>query len=143
MPCIFCIAVLAMMGSAIGVAVVDKIQESLAKKSGNPVARSSDTESTAKLETVFNVAGKQVPVAVTVYKQHARARIQILTHDLTASQVKQLQDEIAVAIDGRIVDRSDASGIGILKDTMPQDPSAMVDERLPNPKPPESIPPRS
>jgi hypothetical protein len=142
MPCIFCIAVLAMVGGTIATAALDKIQDSLAKKSGNPVARTSDTESATKLETTFNVGGQQVPVAVTLYRLHARARIQVLTHALSAPQVERLQDEIAAAIDGRIVDRSDVTGIGLLKDPTPRGGDVKAKDRVPKPNPPESLPPR-
>lgn len=140
MPCIFCIAVVAMVAGTVATAALDRIQEGLARKSGRPVTRTVDTESTAKLETTFAVGGQEVPVAVTFYKQHARARIQILTHALSAAEVTRLQDEIAAAIDGRIVDRSDISGIGLLKDQEPRDVKAQAKEKLSRPKP-ESLPP--
>ena len=88
-------------------------------------------------------AGQQVPVAVTLYKQHARARIQILTHALSPTQVERLQDEIAMAIDGRIVDRSDLSGVALLKEPTPRDTNVRAKDRVPKPNPPESLPPRS
>jgi len=51
--------------------------------------------------------GKDVPVVVTVYKDHRRVRIQILTHDLTPAEVEAVEDELAEALEAEVVDRSD------------------------------------
>jgi hypothetical protein len=56
------------------------------------------------------VNGKQAPVTVTLYKEHSRVRIQILTHDLTPEEAAQLEDELAEAVGATIVDRSGPEG---------------------------------
>jgi hypothetical protein len=128
-----------MVTSALTMAAIDRIQQSLEKESRHPVARTADTESTALMETTFDVGGKAVPVAVTLYKEQARARIQILTHDLSEAQVRQLQDRIAGALDGRIVDRSDLSGLGLLKDPAGTNPPTdKLQDRLPRPNSPNA-----
>jgi hypothetical protein len=104
--CIFCIAILAIVAGALTAAAVDQVEEKLADKADGEVERVSDTESVARFELTVEVDGKKAPVAVTLYKEHRRARIQVLTHELTPEQVKKLQDELAEAIDATIVERS-------------------------------------
>jgi hypothetical protein len=104
--CIFCIAVLAIVAGALTAASLDQIEEQLADKADGEVRRVSDTESVARFELTVDVSGKKAPVAVTLYKEHGRVRIQILTHELTAEEAERLEDELAEAIDADIVDRS-------------------------------------
>jgi len=105
--CIFCIAVLAIVAGAITAAATDKIEEQLEEKASDGVTRVSDTESVARFELTVDVSGKDAPVAVTLYKDHSRVRIQVLTHELTPEEVERLEDELAEAIGAKIVDRSD------------------------------------
>ncbi len=110
MVCIFCIAVLAIVAGALTAASVDDIEVSLADKADGEVTRVSDTESVARFELTVDVSGTKAPVAVTLYKEHSRARIQVLTHALTPEQVERLEDELAEAIGAKIVDRSSPEG---------------------------------
>ena len=110
MVCIFCIAVLMIVAGAITAAGIDRIEEQLADKAEGHVTRVSDTESVARFELTVDVSGKKAPVAVTLYKEHSRARIQVLTHELTPEEVERLQDELAEAIGAEIVDRSSPEG---------------------------------
>lgn len=110
MVCIFCIAVLAIVAGALTAASVDDIEEQLADKAEGEVRRVSDTESVARFELTVKVGRKKAPVAVTLYKEHSRARIQILTHELTPEEAERLEDELAEAIGARIVDRSSPEG---------------------------------
>jgi hypothetical protein len=105
--CIFCIAILAIVAGALTAASVDEVEEQLAEKADGELKRVSDTESVARFELTVDVDGTKAPVAVTLYKEHRRARIQILTHELTPEQVKRLQDELAEAIGATITERSD------------------------------------
>ena len=106
MVCIFCIAVLAIVAGALTAASLDSIEERLADKASGEVRRVSDTESVARFELAVDVDRKKAPVAVTVYKEHGRVRIQILTHELTPEEAERLEDELAGAIGADIVDRS-------------------------------------
>jgi hypothetical protein len=108
--CIFCIAVLAIVAGALTAASVDDIEEQLAAKADGEVRRVSDTASVARFELTVEVGGKQAPVTVTLYKEHSRVRIQILTHDLTPEEAAQLEDELAEAVGATIVDRSGPEG---------------------------------
>ena len=110
MVCIFCIAVLAIVAGALSAASVDDIEEQLADKADGEVRRVSDTESVARFELTVDVDGKNAPVAVTLYKEHSRARIQILTHELTPEEAERLEDELAEAIGAKVVDRSSPEG---------------------------------
>jgi hypothetical protein len=106
MVCIFCIAILAIVAGALTAASVDEIEEQLADKAEGDVQRVSDTESVARFELTVDADGKKAPVAVTLYKEHSRARIQILTHELTPEEAERLEDELAETIGAKVVDRS-------------------------------------
>ena len=117
MPCIFCLAVFALFAGAITTAVLDRMEEKLASVASGPIARSVDSESVAKFDTVVNVppvpgaagpAGRPIPVSVTVYKKHRRVRIQVMTHDLSRSEAEAIENIVATALELTIVDRSDA-----------------------------------
>lgn len=108
MPCIFCIAMLAMVGSAVASAALDRMQERLREKASAPVERTVDSSSVARFETEFEVAGKRAPVVVTVYKDSGRVRIQVLTHELSRDEIEELEDLVAELLEAEIVDRTDA-----------------------------------
>jgi hypothetical protein len=108
--CIFCIAVLAIVAGALTAASVDEIEETLADKADGEVQRVSDTESVARFELTVDVGNKKAPVAVTLYKEHSRVRIQILTHELTPEEAEKLEDDLAEAVGAKIVDRSSPEG---------------------------------
>ena len=107
MPCIFCIAVFMSLAGQVTSAVVDQIAAKLDQKANGKVRRTSDTESVSKLEADIEVAGRQVPVAVTVFKQTKRVRIQVMSHDVSREDAEKLQNMLADVLDLRIVDRSD------------------------------------
>lgn len=108
MPCIFCIAVLALVAGALTSERLDEVEEKLRDKAEDEdVRRTVDTESVARFELTVRVGSKSAPVAVTVFKDHKRVRIQVLTHELTAQEVEELEEELAEALDAEIVDRSD------------------------------------
>ena len=110
MVCIFCIAVLMIVAGALTAASLDQIEEQLADKADGEVNRVSDTESVVRFELTVDVSGRKAPVAITLYKEHGRARIQVLTHELTPEEVERLEDELAEAIGAEIVDRSSPEG---------------------------------
>ena len=108
MPCLFCIAVFTLLAGAITAAALERIEGQLAAKAkGGSVRRTVDSGSVARFELTVTHAGKDVPVVVTVYKDHRRVRIQILTHDLTPAEVEAVEDELAEALEAEVVDRSD------------------------------------
>ena len=104
MPCIFCIAVFAMLATAVTTAVLDQLEDRLASEATGPLRR-SDSGSVARYEFEFPVpppggprarAGPATaPVVLTVYKRYGRARIQVLTHQLQRAQAQALQQRIA------------------------------------------------
>ncbi len=122
MVCIFCIAVLAIVAGALTAAGVDDIEEQLADEADGEVRRVSDTESVARFELTVDVGRKKAPVAVTLYKEHSRVRIQILTHELTPEEAETLEDELADAIGATILDRSSPEG---------EEPAEPTAERVP------------
>jgi hypothetical protein len=143
MVCIFCIAVLAIVAGALTAASVDEIEEKLADQADGQVQRVSDTESVARFELTVDVDGKKAPVAVTLYKEHSRARIQILTHELTPEEAEKLEDELAEAIGAKVVDRSSPDGdvheepeheaADPEAERVPADPAQPTRERQPEP----------
>jgi hypothetical protein len=119
-----------MVAGTIAATAIDQMQGALEQKSGSPVRKTVDSASVAKLETAFTIEGKVAPVAVTVYKNSGRARIQILTHELSQAAVKNLQDEIALALGARIVDRTDMSGSSLTREAPPDvAPNQLAEER--------------
>ena len=111
------------IGSAIGSGVIDRMQERLETRSQGRVRRVSDTESTARLEADVSVGKRTVPVAVTVYKEHDRVRIQILTHDLTREEAEKLEDELALLLDLKVVERSDPESEAKVREAMDEHPA--------------------
>lgn len=114
MPCIFCIAVFAMLAGAITTTLLDQLEYRLAAEARTTVRRTTDSNSVAKFEFDFPVPPlpnshplPAVPVALTVYKPYGRVRIQILTHALERAQVEAIQNHIAAIAGLRIVERSD------------------------------------
>jgi hypothetical protein len=117
-PCIFCLAVFALMAGAITSAVLDEMERRLETVSEGPVQRTVDSGSVTTYETQVVAprvpgqpavaAGRPVPVRVTVYKKHKRVRIQVMTHDLSRAEAEALEDLLAAALELTIVDRSDA-----------------------------------
>ena len=105
MPCIFCIAVFAMLATAVTTAVLDQLEDRLAHEAAGPLRR-TDSGSVARYEFEFPVppppsgpwggAGPATaPVVLTVYKRYGRARIQVLTHQLQRAQAQALQQRVA------------------------------------------------
>lgn len=107
MPCIFCIAAFVLIAGAVSASAIDKMEGDLEKMAAGPLKKLADTESVTKWEFEVAVGRKKVPVAVTVYKDHARVRIQILSHDLQPEEARKLQDEIAEVLGAEVVSRSD------------------------------------
>jgi hypothetical protein len=104
--CFFCIAVFTLLAGAVSAATLDTVEDQLAAKASDGVRRVSDTDSMARFELDVDVDGRNAPVAVTVYKEHARVRIQVLTHELTREQIERIEDELAKAVEADVVDRS-------------------------------------
>jgi len=104
--CFFCIAVFTLLAGAISAASLDTMEDQLDDKATDGVRRVADTDSVARFELTVEVDGKKAPVAVTVYKEYARVRIQVLTHELTPEEVTRLEDELAEKLGAKVVDRS-------------------------------------
>lgn len=116
MPCIFCLAVFAMLAGAVTTLVLDQMEERLARVTLGPPERVVDTASTARFDAQVacppvpggGQAGRPIAVSVTVYKKYKRVRIQVMTHDLTRAEAEAIEDLVAKALDLEVVDRSDA-----------------------------------
>ena len=129
MPCIFCLAVFAMFAGAITTAVLDAMESKLASVSREPVRRAVDSGSVTRFDTVVaSPTGRPVPVAVTVYKQHKRVRIQVLTHDLTRAEAEAVEDMLARVLELRIVDRSDAHDEQKVRDAFGEEATETTEE---------------
>ena len=79
MPCIFCIAVFAMLATAVTTAVLDQLESRLAAEAAGPVRCTTNSSSVSRLEFDFPVPSSHsdrsgsdkaavAPVALTVYK---------------------------------------------------------------------------
>lgn len=122
MPCIFCVAVLMLIAGALTSEHLDQAEDSLREKAeGGRVKRTVDSESVAKFELTVKVGNKSVPVAVTIFKDHKRVRIQVLTHDLSRQELAELEEELADALDAEIVDHADKDRVESVDHTHPED----------------------
>jgi hypothetical protein len=120
MACLFCIATIALVSGLVGVGTLEGIKAGLERLARGEVKVTDDTASTQRLELevpVPKIRGERekpgqppaaVPVAVTVYKKHARVRVQVLTHDVDRREAEAIQDAVAAAAGLRIVHRSSA-----------------------------------
>lgn len=119
MPCIFCIAVFAILATAVTTAALDQLESRLATEAATPVRRITNSSSVSRFEFEFPVpplhSGRRrpdkamtAPVALTVYKRYGRVRIQVLTHDLQPAQTEALQKRIAALAGLEIVEWSNA-----------------------------------
>jgi hypothetical protein len=117
MPCIFCIAVFAILATAVTTAALDQLESRLATEAATPVRRTTNSSSVARFEFEFPVpplnSGRRrpdkaitAPVALTVYKRYGRVRIQVLTHDLQRAQAEALQKRIAAVAGLEIIEWS-------------------------------------
>lgn len=107
--CIFCMLSLMMIGTSITSIVLNNIELRLNNQL-HDVQRSLDTESTTlwRATTEFKGRGNQtrhIPVAIHLYKQHHRARVQILTHDITRQEAEKVQDIICKVLEARVISR--------------------------------------
>jgi hypothetical protein len=102
-------------------AVIDQLGERLGKESKTPVRRTVDTESVTRFEADVEAAGKLVPIAVTVFKDAERVRIQVLNHVLDRPEAEKLEDHLADVLDLRIIDRSSAESEAKVRDAMDHD----------------------
>lgn len=106
MPCIFCIAAVALIAGAIATAVADRVESGLSEQAAGPVRRAVDTDSVAKWELDVTVGSVSVPVTVTLYKESGRVRIQVLSHALSPQQVQELFARLCAAIGAQLVSQS-------------------------------------
>lgn len=111
MPCIFCLAVLALLAGAVTASWLDVSEERLQARASGPVTRSRETESVCVWDLTAAVDNASTPVTVTVYKDEKRVRIQVHSHDLTDEQVKRLEDELAALLEAEITERAGQDGV--------------------------------
>jgi septal ring factor EnvC (AmiA/AmiB activator) len=131
MPCIFCLAVFAMLAGAVTAAVLDQLESQLATIATEPVRRPVSSASVTSYETSVRIpgTGRTAPVRVTMYRKHKRVRIQVLTHDLTREQAEAIEDLIAKTLGLTIVDRSDAHDEQKVREAFGEDAQAERDAR--------------
>jgi hypothetical protein len=127
MPCIFCIAVFMSAAATVTASGIELIQMRLKKKAATPVKKVADTESVAKFELGMKAAGKTVPVAITVFKEHKRVRIQVMSHEIPRAEAEKLENQIADLLDLKIIDRSHEKGEEKVREAFTETPRS--DER--------------
>jgi hypothetical protein len=109
MPCIFCIAALAIAATTIVPALLDQMEGSLAKISAD-LQRTAESESMVQWGGSFafrDSGGHQRTAAanITLYKDSKRARIQVMTHQLDPQSDELLEDTIAAALGAKVLSR--------------------------------------
>jgi Ni/Co efflux regulator RcnB len=82
MPCIFCIAVIAMIAGAMAAGAVDQVEDGLADKAAGTLRRAADTDTVTKWDLTVKVGSRSVPLAVTLFKDHGRVRVQKLLREI-------------------------------------------------------------
>jgi hypothetical protein len=148
MPCIFCIAVFAMLATAVTTAVLDQLEDRLASEAAGPLRR-SDSGSVARYEFEFPVppppggpwarAGPTTaPVVLTVYKRYGRARIQVLTHQLQRAQAQALQQHVAALAGLQVIEWSNPQTEQKVRDAV----DAVDAEAAAQPATPDPLQPR-
>jgi hypothetical protein len=95
-----------MIAGAVSAGAIDRMTDDLSKVAKGPLRKLSETESVIKWELETRVGRKLVPVAVTVYKEYGRVRIQILNHELSKEEAEELEDRLAEVLGARVVSRS-------------------------------------
>lgn len=126
MPCIFCLAVFAMLAGTVTTLVLDQMEARLSAVAASPVRRTVDSASAATFETTVRLGSREVPVVVTVYKKVKRVRIQVMTHELSRAEAEAVEDLVARALDLRIVDRSDAHDEEKVREAFGIDPEELT-----------------
>ena len=137
MPCIFCIAALAVVAATLLPAMLDTMEADL-RAIAPDLARRLDTESSVQWRgqfafTAADGSARTAAADVTVYKQSKRARIQVQTHDLPRADVERLEDAIARAIGATIISRHDAHETQlvdeqVIREAVPVQPELLVRE---------------
>jgi hypothetical protein len=126
-PCIFCIAAIAIAAATFVPALVDAMGDRL--RTASPDLRKVvDTEETAMWTGTFSFMGadnrpKTAKANVTIYKASKRARIQATTHELSGSDAIALQNTIAGLLGATIISRHDGREAALpatAMDTAPQ-----------------------
>lgn len=126
MPCIFCLAVLALLAGAVTASWLDVSEERLQGRASGSVTRSRETESVCVWDFIAAVDDRSTPVTVTVYKDERRVRIQVHSHELDDEQVRRLEDEIAGLLDAEITERAGQEGLDHVDDVEEETPEAQA-----------------
>ena len=112
MPCIFCIAALAITAATIVPALTDAMQNSLGDLATD-LKRVSESDSAVMWSGSFAFKAtdgrtKRAAANVTIYKESKRARIQVTTHEFSRADNEIVETLIAGALGAEILSRHDA-----------------------------------
>ena len=127
MPCIFCLAVLALLAGAVTASWLDLSEVRLAERANGVVTRSRETESVCVWDFTAAVEDTTTPVTVTVYKDEKRVRIQIHSHELDDEQLTRLEDELAALLEAEITERAGQEGMAHIHEK--EEEAQAVEER--------------
>lgn len=114
MPCVFCIAVSALVSGAVGAGYLDRLERALRGVAIGAVRRTAASGSATAWDLDVarpggagpGGAGATVRVTVTVYRPWQRVRVQVHDHRLTPAAARAVLDLVVRALDGRVVARS-------------------------------------
>jgi hypothetical protein len=94
-------------GAMIATGVVADMLLRLVDLRNGRMRQTVDTQSVSSFELSLNYPEVgDVPVNVTLFKQHGRVRVQVMNYELSRLVVERIEDDIAEALGGRIVARS-------------------------------------
>jgi len=104
--CIFCMLALTLVSASLNAVMLGNIETRL-NRVANGLKRAIDTESTVVWNATVKLKGvqKQIPLAIHIYKPHKRARVQILTHEITQPEAEMVENIICEALEARIISR--------------------------------------
>ena len=109
MPCIFCMAALAVAAVTIVPALLDQMEGRLMGISTD-LTRTAESDSMVQWNGTFAFQdstghARTAAAQITLYKASSRARIQVMTHQLDPRSNELLEDTIANALGATIVSR--------------------------------------
>ena len=143
MPCIFCIAAIAVATATIVPALLDRLEEKL-KTRVPDLQRTAESGAVRQWEGTLSfespIRGTTLaPVKVTIYRNSKRARIQVMTHELTPIDVEIVENEVARLLEATVVSRHDAHTSTIVERPPVREESKILEAERPQSEPPQAV----
>jgi hypothetical protein len=143
MPCISSVGRLTSTAVSLNMSLLDTLQARLMQVSKTPPKIVADSDSVGRIEVAFDVGrGATAPVSVTLFKEHNRVRLQMLSHDFGRGEAEKILNTIADALGIKIVDQSNPEAEEKVRDAFQNGPSSARDAERSREAPPRRRPMR-